>query len=63
MIEFCITLYRFLCSDLIALPKDFEGWKDANHNEKNPVKWVSINLKVLTFPYHFFIFFFQLGFY
>ena len=37
MIEFCITLYTFLCSDHIALLKVFEGWKDANRNEKNPI--------------------------
>ena len=37
MIEFCITLYTFLCSDHMTLLKAFEGQKDANRNEKNPV--------------------------
>ena len=37
MIEFCVTLYTFLCSDHIALLKVFEGWKDANRNGKNPI--------------------------
>ena len=37
MTEFCITLYTFLCSDHMTLLKAFEGYKDANHNEKSPV--------------------------
>ena len=37
MTEFCITLYTFLCSDHMTLLKAFEGQKDANRNEKNPV--------------------------
>ena len=37
MTEVCVTLYAFLCSDHMALLKAFEGQKDANHNEKNPV--------------------------
>ena len=37
MTEFCRTLYTFLCSDHMTLLKAFEGYKDANHNEKSPV--------------------------
>ena len=34
MIEFCITVDIFLCSDHMTLLEAFEGWKDANRNEK-----------------------------
>ena len=37
MTKFCITLNTFLCNDHMALLKTFEGQKDANRNEKNPV--------------------------
>ena len=34
MIEFRITVDIFLCSDHMTLLEAFEGWKDANRNEK-----------------------------
>ena len=37
MTEFCITLYTFLCSDHMTFLKAFEGYKDANRNEKSPI--------------------------